>query len=751
MDEILKNDQNFVRVLGGVTNDADLDVTMLRVDPITKRLLVSASISGSVVTSLNGLTGAVTLAGGTGITVTPAGQTITISLTSGGEVTSITGTANQIIASASTGAITLSTPQDIATSSTPTFAGLITPTLIGSAASATPSTLSVAGGASRAGTDTNTAGANMIVQAGLGTGTATESSILFKAPVRTTTGSAAQTNQQMMSLSYDNSATFAKLNLGVNNSFQTQLILNGASGTQTLALGTNGVTATINSGSTPLRLTTSDTTNGVSIGSSPLTWVTDNTYDIGASGATRPRSIYVGTNGTFGGSVTALSLQSTTGSSNLSTVSGSVNIGDSNFSPTSYNISDGAVSLSASGSGTATFGRAQFTAGLMIQASADNTYDIGANGANRPRTGYFGTSIVNAAGSATTPSYGFDAGTGGIGMYRIGNGLGLSTGSNGSIGAAVSGNAVSFLGFTGSNSSAAAVFNVTTGSARSGSSAAQVFASLTPTYNQTSTAGATDLLIARTETALGSGAQYLINALAGSAGTTQMFSVTNTGKLTTALGIGLDGNAAPATGIFMSGQLNWNNQIYMDGVATGILRIQNDSGSTGASIDVHTADTFKFRNYAHNADAAVTMSTIGQSGLTVKYNNISTAGWGVPAIYGSGRSTAQVAAVATVATYTVGAADGSFMVSANANITAFVAGTFNVQVAYTDETNTAQTLKLNFASVTGTLGIALAAAGPYEGIPNHIRCKAATAITIATSGTFTSLTYNVECVIQQIS
>jgi hypothetical protein len=43
--------------------------------------------------------------------------------TGSGFVTSITGTANQIIASAATGPVTLSTPQDIATSSTPTFAG----------------------------------------------------------------------------------------------------------------------------------------------------------------------------------------------------------------------------------------------------------------------------------------------------------------------------------------------------------------------------------------------------------------------------------------------------------------------------------------------------------------------------------------------------------------------------------------------------------------------------------------------------
>lgn len=42
----------------------------------------------------------------------------------GGGVTSITGTANQIDASASTGDITLSTPQDIHTAATPTFAGL---------------------------------------------------------------------------------------------------------------------------------------------------------------------------------------------------------------------------------------------------------------------------------------------------------------------------------------------------------------------------------------------------------------------------------------------------------------------------------------------------------------------------------------------------------------------------------------------------------------------------------------------------
>jgi hypothetical protein len=71
-------------------------------------------------------TDTVKFASGTGITVSRTdANTITITNTDPGStgVTSITGTANQIIASSPTGAVTLSTPQDIATTSNPTFAG----------------------------------------------------------------------------------------------------------------------------------------------------------------------------------------------------------------------------------------------------------------------------------------------------------------------------------------------------------------------------------------------------------------------------------------------------------------------------------------------------------------------------------------------------------------------------------------------------------------------------------------------------
>lgn len=83
MDEIISRDQNFITTLAGITNDANQYITMLRVDPVTKRLLVQASGSGAGVTSINGLTGAVILAAGTGISLGTVGNTITITNTGG--------------------------------------------------------------------------------------------------------------------------------------------------------------------------------------------------------------------------------------------------------------------------------------------------------------------------------------------------------------------------------------------------------------------------------------------------------------------------------------------------------------------------------------------------------------------------------------------------------------------------------------------------------------------------------------------
>lgn len=71
-DEIIKRDQNHVTILAGVTDDSNLNVTMLRIDPTTKRLLVSATGlpgSGTVTTvsvvSANGFAGTVANASST--------------------------------------------------------------------------------------------------------------------------------------------------------------------------------------------------------------------------------------------------------------------------------------------------------------------------------------------------------------------------------------------------------------------------------------------------------------------------------------------------------------------------------------------------------------------------------------------------------------------------------------------------------------------------------------------------------------
>jgi hypothetical protein len=91
-------------------------------------------------------------------------------------------------------------------------------------------------------------------------------------------------------------------------------------------------------------------------------------------------------------------------------------------------------------------------------------------------------------------------------------------------------------------------------------------------------------------------------------------------------------------------------------------------------------------------------------------------------------------------------------VSANVLVTTSTVHSFTVTATYTDEGNTSRVTTLNFSSVAGVIATTIANAGgavPYTGIPLHIRAKASTAITIKTTGTFTTVTYNVEGTIIQ--
>lgn len=145
-----------------------------------------------------------------------------------------------------------------------------------------------------------------------------------------------------------------------------------------------------------------------------------------------------------------------------------------------------------------------------------------------------------------------------------------------------------------------------------------------------------------------------------------------------------------------------------------------------------------------------TTTLTGAATLTAKistYNNVATAGWGVPAIQNVGRVTAQSAANASIATYTCGAADGTFDVSANMNVTVSTAISTTLTVTYTDESNTARTMILPVQQLTGSFiaGGLISGTGAWETPVMHIRVKASTAITVLTAaGTFTGVTYTAE-------
>lgn len=119
-----------------------------------------------------------------------------------------------------------------------------------------------------------------------------------------------------------------------------------------------------------------------------------------------------------------------------------------------------------------------------------------------------------------------------------------------------------------------------------------------------------------------------------------------------------------------------------------------------------------------------------------------------------GRATGQTAANSSVATLTVGAADASYMISGNVLVTTSSSETFSLYVDWTDEGNTARSTAIPLIRIaTGGFTANVASsfgAVPYPSTHIQIRCKAATAITIKTSGTFTGCTYNVEGYIQKI-
>lgn len=208
---------------------------------------------------------------------------------------------------------------------------------------------------------------------------------------------------------------------------------------------------------------------------------------------------------------------------------------------------------------------------------------------------------------------------------------------------------------------------------------------------------------------------------------------------------------------FEKGMAFWSGNVFVIGpsqAGTGSVRsLGLQTGGTTQWL-VNTSGNFVDQGtHTITAGGAVTGGTLVSTGKLTSYNGATTAGWGASVIQAAGRVTAQTAAAAAFSTYTVGAADGSFEISANVNVTASTTHSFTVTCTYTDEGNTARTFTMGFSQLSGAVLAAtitnVTGAGPYESPIYHIRAKASTAITFATTGTFTSVTYNAEGIIKQ--
>lgn len=120
----------------------------------------------------------------------------------------------------------------------------------------------------------------------------------------------------------------------------------------------------------------------------------------------------------------------------------------------------------------------------------------------------------------------------------------------------------------------------------------------------------------------------------------------------------------------------------------------------------------------------------------------------------SGGRLEALTAAAVLAVMDVGPEDASFEIGGNIGVT--VSGAtynFNVIASYTDEQNVARSLLIVFQLVNGSTLTNVqngASTVPYHFTRVGIRAKAGTKISVATSGTFTNVTYNGEARIERV-
>jgi hypothetical protein len=139
----------------------------------------------------------------------------------------------------------------------------------------------------------------------------------------------------------------------------------------------------------------------------------------------------------------------------------------------------------------------------------------------------------------------------------------------------------------------------------------------------------------------------------------------------------------------------------------------------------------------------------------LQYNNIATAGLGVPAIYASYSTTGNIGAVTNAINYTPLATAGRYRLNIIVNVTAWTTpASFTIVVTYKDDSGNARTETLQVVrGSTGAAALAVTAVDRwYAEIPIFAIDNSATAITVSTTGTFTgSPVYNLSAVLEQLA
>jgi len=209
-------------------------------------------------------------------------------------------------------------------------------------------------------------------------------------------------------------ATFSN-NLGVSGTETTALMVNnnGATFNSSVALGTTGGVRAVGGGM-GLYAPTPSTLAWLINGSGSFLAATDNTQDIGASGANRPRDLFVARNATVDTSLTITNNMVIGAASTMAYVRG--------------------ASFGAMYFGGSNTDRWLISNSGHFVAATDNTYDIGASGATRPRNLYV-ANLADAGGlRASGNSVAAASGAGIEAFYNTASGIGTLTAFDRSLG-----------------------------------------------------------------------------------------------------------------------------------------------------------------------------------------------------------------------------------------------------------------------------------------------------------------------------